>query len=369
MANIYSHSYLTIAASKSRDSTEGCYSRLEANPDRKFQFVNCLDEQYSITVRPKLEHPDQAYGHEHEESFPLMDRAWAFQERWLSPRIVHFAPSELLWECSELQTCECRQWENKNSCETFRDQKRAILNEHWRSEDIMEYLWHDIVRQYSKKALTVDGDIFPALQGLAKALHPDWKYHAGLWRDSFVSDLHWYADISRQPIATRPSVWRAPTWSWASIKGGVYFEDSRNVCASVEELTAVPVGTDPFGQISSGILQLRGRCVDLDLSLAIPAVPFLDLEYVPFWYRPDLEIYKAENLQGEKVRLLELSRSSSRTVDWYYLVLVCWHADTNEYERVGLLSLDTEEDYEPDLLDRREQFLALPWEEKVVTIV
>lgn len=367
MADIYSHSYLTIAASKSKDSTEGCYSRLEANPDRNLQFVNCLDEPYSITVWPKLEHPGDWY--EHEKTFPLMHRAWAFQERWLSPRIVHFAPSELLWECSKLQTCGCRRWENKNSPGNFRYRKRAILNEHLRPGNIVEFLWHDIVQQYSEKALTVDGDIFPALQGLAKALHPLWNYHAGLWRDSFVSDLHWYTVKLRQPIATRSPVWRAPTWSWASIKGGVNFEICCNVCASVEEVTTVPVGADPFGQISSGILQLRGRCEDLDLSIVIPAFPSLDHGYPLFRYSPDLQIYQAENLQGEKVRLLELSRSSSRTADWYYLVLVCWHADTNEYERIGLLRVDTDGEYETDLLDRREQFLALPWEEKVVTIV
>lgn len=33
--------------------------------------------------------------------WPLLQRAWGFQERMLSPRVLHFAREELIWECQE----------------------------------------------------------------------------------------------------------------------------------------------------------------------------------------------------------------------------------------------------------------------------
>ena len=41
------------------------------------------------------------------ESFPLETRAWCFQERLLSNRIVHFGKDELVWECNSAINCEC----------------------------------------------------------------------------------------------------------------------------------------------------------------------------------------------------------------------------------------------------------------------
>jgi hypothetical protein len=34
-------------------------------------------------------------------------RAWSFQERALSTRIVHFTKEELVWECKQKRQCEC----------------------------------------------------------------------------------------------------------------------------------------------------------------------------------------------------------------------------------------------------------------------
>ncbi|KAM7202468.1 hypothetical protein V8F33_002688 [Rhypophila sp. PSN 637] len=41
------------------------------------------------------------------EIFPLLMRGWAFQERILAPRVLHFCNSELVWECNEEVICEC----------------------------------------------------------------------------------------------------------------------------------------------------------------------------------------------------------------------------------------------------------------------
>lgn len=64
--------------------------------------------------------------------------------------------------------------------------------------------------------LTFESDIFPALAGLVKQSQPLRKcpYYAGSWADSLAMDLLWR---SRPPKThSQSSIWRAPSWSWAS---------------------------------------------------------------------------------------------------------------------------------------------------------
>jgi len=41
------------------------------------------------------------------KEFPLLTRAWTYQERLLSPRLVYFTAGEIMWECSKVSACEC----------------------------------------------------------------------------------------------------------------------------------------------------------------------------------------------------------------------------------------------------------------------
>ncbi|PYI11084.1 HET-domain-containing protein [Aspergillus sclerotiicarbonarius CBS 121057] len=40
------------------------------------------------------------------EDTPLSSRGWVFQERFLAPRVVHFAQSQIYWDCTETIHCE-----------------------------------------------------------------------------------------------------------------------------------------------------------------------------------------------------------------------------------------------------------------------
>jgi hypothetical protein len=102
---------------------------------------------------------------------PLSSRAWAFQERLLSPRILHFTENELIWECSEGIECEC-----SGIHDTYWDvpNKTTSLSRLWADEPLskIDRQWQDIVSLYTAKSLTFSNDIFPALQGLAKMVPP-----------------------------------------------------------------------------------------------------------------------------------------------------------------------------------------------------
>ncbi|KAF2179365.1 hypothetical protein K469DRAFT_596091 [Zopfia rhizophila CBS 207.26] len=64
-----------------------------------------------------------------------------------------------------------------------------------------------------------------------------------------------------------PSVYRAPSWSWASLDGGIQFERFKNVGrpenvlfhAILLEVHITPLSSDLFGAVLGGHVLLSGR--------------------------------------------------------------------------------------------------------------
>lgn len=107
MADIYQHASLTLSATSSPGDTHGCFP---ASFNTSQSLPISLPEDVGtceIAVRKSIAHWDTFGQSELHRRFPLMSRGWAFQERLLSRRILHFAEAELVWECRELSTCEC----------------------------------------------------------------------------------------------------------------------------------------------------------------------------------------------------------------------------------------------------------------------
>ena len=78
-------------------------------------------------------------------------------------------------------------------------------------------IWPRIVREYCQRTLTLSKDKLVAVSGLAKFVHERTgaSYHAGLWAPGLEYQLCWYTKGS----AAKPDIYRAPSWSWASIDG------------------------------------------------------------------------------------------------------------------------------------------------------
>ncbi|KAH9895541.1 heterokaryon incompatibility protein-domain-containing protein [Xylariomycetidae sp. FL2044] len=106
MADIYRSAYLTIAAT--RDSGLDHRPALINHPDRWKPFVAKRGEFCrSFSLRNGHDIRDLSHTGTLGENavdvmgvgYPLLSRAWFFQERLLSPRVLHFGHSELVWEC------------------------------------------------------------------------------------------------------------------------------------------------------------------------------------------------------------------------------------------------------------------------------
>lgn len=103
MGDIYSHSFLNLAACAGPDSKSGLF------PERdKLSWHNC-----AVKVRPGSQLPQGNYTIENglsirtelEES-TLRTRGWVVQETFLAKRLLYFTPQQLFWECSTLCASE-----------------------------------------------------------------------------------------------------------------------------------------------------------------------------------------------------------------------------------------------------------------------
>jgi hypothetical protein len=105
MAAIYHGSLLTLAATGAESSSVGMFARIppEFEEHELISGTGLNGVPYSIFVRVD-------YGHQEDsipvKEHPLLTRAWVFQERLLSSRVLHFGHFELLWECAEATSCE-----------------------------------------------------------------------------------------------------------------------------------------------------------------------------------------------------------------------------------------------------------------------
>jgi hypothetical protein len=172
---------------------------------------------------------------------PLNSRAWVFQERLLSKRILHFARNELLWECS---TCSERergflkppsfpQNEPVHGDSPRLKQMLVELN----SENMLG-LWKRIVELYTQRHITISSDKLSALSGVAELFQKvdNFRYTAGIWVED-LSQLLWsppeswhasYIKLNSNSAYDSSGIaeYIASSWSWASYPRTVHFMGS-----------------------------------------------------------------------------------------------------------------------------------------------
>lgn len=216
---------------------------------------------------------------------PLYSRGWVCQERWLAPRLLSFHSNQVFWECAKVKACEAfpssgvkAVTDQGNIKLAYRSNIQAIgrgvIHPHistLEGRDAFSSSWQQIVESYTSCTLTEEQDKLIAIQGIAnihKRTRND-EYLAGLWQASLPSGLMWTTrdglQASGEPTY-RPQVYRAPTWSWASVEGlieiypEVHPEEERwvNLCQILEAKTT-PLGEGTTGQVSDGYIKLRGR--------------------------------------------------------------------------------------------------------------
>jgi hypothetical protein len=77
-----------------------------------------------------------------------------------------------------------------------------------------------------KRIISVQSDKLPAIAAMAERFAPLLgSYYYGIWQHNLIEQLTWgRVSRSKSSVATLgPIIYRAPSWSWASINGRVHF--------------------------------------------------------------------------------------------------------------------------------------------------
>ncbi|KAK8108845.1 hypothetical protein PG984_014646 [Apiospora sp. TS-2023a] len=266
MPNIYKNAALTICASVSRSSREG--------------FLHPRAEYSEMKI--PLDLPRGKAGTAYLDSYlwwdppapePLSERAWAFQERLLSPRLLEYGWRTARW------TCSCTNGYSGGTILSTNEivdaaseadmQPRAynlfmylnppgIRNLPTSRTDIFE-CWAAIVYKYSALKLTFPEDRLAAIGGVAAELQriTGVRYLAGLWHhERLPSLLQWKVASSLGKLCQRPGTIRAPSWSWAGLDNEVIIHQSKVAIDAFEVISADAVGG--FGKTAHGFIKLKG---------------------------------------------------------------------------------------------------------------
>ncbi|KAK0667273.1 heterokaryon incompatibility protein-domain-containing protein, partial [Cercophora samala] len=233
MADVYSAAILTIAITGSVNPSGGCLFPRRQHLDKVDDPVLCtgiasrverlnlppeVRMRYERVCHQRMEGQHTSWEEVDTQISPLLTRAWAFQEKILSPRMIHFHGEEMIWECNEEHACECGYEPLGGHDPTRTSSIVARAVESGRREEIWQ-LWADLVVKYILLDITFEKDRLPALAGLGKYLSRilDCTYMAGLWKEDFGRQLLWNRDyLGRNPSPSHRAQ-QVPTWTWASV--------------------------------------------------------------------------------------------------------------------------------------------------------
>lgn len=299
MTEIYSYSYCNISAlASSSDARNGIFTV------RPFDGVFLYPRQVPLVGFTGLLWDGSDWNIDVEDA-ALSKRAWVVQERFLARRVLHFAESQMYWECLESKQREvdtkpsidqasskvelspvCCQTEPQSlDLSIYKAARRNLIE--IQQEDIPPWLstkptpedrkhisqWCNIVSIYASCDLTKESDRLVAMHGIAKtflqAKGITDEYFAGLWKNTLHVDLLWHTGKQHErKVSTRDRSHYTcvPTWSWASVAGGTvhlqqgytrYERPPSSLIQLVESHIKPEAGGDVFGQLHTAELVIR----------------------------------------------------------------------------------------------------------------
>ena len=308
MFHVYQNAHVTLAAAAGRGGFTGLWKDPSGHRQATLAArLRLRDVLWPLYIRPRH---DEFYDWR-KLRFPLFSRAWAYQERLVSPRLLLFMGSEVAYQCFQACDCEC----GLDAVPPFTSVYKSVVGDKQVFSDRFggvqggpqplgrtdepsaadeeeggDYptfrnrahqdgsAWRQMVHDYRTMRLSNEGDRLMAIGAIAEhvqASRAGEVYLAGLWSGSLHADLLWGNGWPRSRAWSRtksqPSSPVAPSWSWASRPPlpsdsfSVMSEKIAKAMAYGQKLAEVldapcPHTKDnPFGKAPSGELVLRGR--------------------------------------------------------------------------------------------------------------
>lgn len=281
MSRIYRESYLTIIAASAATSREGFLrqTRLQRNPSARVPFHNNnpRDPTGSRVGIVSLLDTHEAYSPHGKSGLPVEpidSRAWTLQEQVLPSRTLIYDSETLKYNCQteavSIGQALCGPSRVRLprilACSTSGQRSKELSpQEKWEAR----VAWLEIVASFTLRWHSHEGDKLPALAGVAEQFSrvTGDSYLAGLWKKSLVPDLLWRAVREKEldPKSSRPARYRAPSWSWASVNWGVYYDNATFMvnASKYKQMEVVDCWVSlaaveaPFGEVTDGSLRIK----------------------------------------------------------------------------------------------------------------
>lgn len=389
---IFRNAFLTIAATSAVESTDGLF--LPKTQPFKIQATDSKGSVSKIYVREQPSHysfkaPFDSGAHMNDWELPfnpsvesnlptpLLKRAWAYAERLLSPRVLHFTKSEMILECSEGYQCECGRIDDptfdSRTTDSVKQEFARIVSDARgygmaengnnridnRADSLISQLaatsladatsglskiytdalqlWSYIITEYTSRNLTYDVDRLVAIVGVAKTLSEVLQsgYIAGQWTFSTLG-LLWYPNDGSQ--CRRPKT-NVPSWSWASVEGSPIFFDNSTAMdlACKASFLSEQQGSGPaWSPVEGDTLELKAAMAT-EVQFRIDNANDFSLvkNGVSVEFRPDVSPPRGEDTiaAGETLVCVLVSMTFRSSI--IGLVLKKSNSDPRIYRRVG----------------------------------
>lgn len=201
------------------------------------------------------------------------------QERFLTPRMLHFTDSQVYWECATVGVANERCAEGISEPEPL-DMTSFVYPAFTLDLDEADHyrLWGELVHDYSSLALTQPAqDKLVAIGAIAARLaeKSEDEYVAGVFRRDLLRSLCWLPWLKTAEAVERLTNSNTPSWSWASMHcplrfGHVHINDE-TMAKLVDVSIKLRDRNNSFGAVNSGKLLLRGRLLQAQLTARLPS--------------------------------------------------------------------------------------------------
>lgn len=399
MRYVYANAACTVAATASDDPDGGLFR--QRNPSTLLPgIVQAPSAVASQSPSDRYYILDKTYWDRRMFNGSLHTRGWVFQERILSPRVLHFANDQIMWECLTEAKCETFPegipfhtslkdleplWQvlklNESQSEQPCSVQQAISsspddilkpevltgnrldegephNDYEVIQGVPEHelalkrvisTWGSFVKLYTRCDLTKTSDKPHAFAGLAQLFQEITgdEYVAGLWRSCLLDQMDWRV---YHPANKKTSEYRAPSWSWASLDGPVRPMGQNSYMQFLPTVAGVHMqyrGSNKFAETTTAWLELLGHLtyvsiISFDEGSSLHHVLVgagkveVDTEMLPDSLNIELSI-------GSTIRCLPFKISMGASEFGFELFLVCLLLEpilclaSAAYRRIGLL--------------------------------
>ncbi|KAI1091707.1 heterokaryon incompatibility protein-domain-containing protein [Rostrohypoxylon terebratum] len=270
MFSYYSNAYITLGSTFSVDCTGGFFSERHIRVSRLHLFdVFFQDTKLGVYASPRkyknesldLNESSTLLGRS-DSPYHLFKRAWTYQERLVSQRLLLFTEDRVLFECYSGRRSQ--EGESVRSTTLKESYRHLLTSKAYESE---QELWTLLVHSFTVLQLSVFTDKLPAFAAIAQqylsrqslSCAAEDEYLCGLRKSYLHCDLLWQATLSqtrdREIDDERFCIgnsYLAPSWSWASVPRSTCYADTM----------VIPAGTG-FG---GSTITFKGECLDFTKS-------------------------------------------------------------------------------------------------------